>query len=75
MAFQYFKNKGQSRPLFISLENSYHGETLGALAVSDTGLYKEVYEDILIKSLHAKTPSLHCEEEALEDMRKLLEKK
>jgi len=73
MAFQYFKNKGESRPLFVSLENSYHGETMGALAVSDTGLYKEVYEDILIKTLQAKTPALHNEKEALEDMREVLQ--
>ncbi len=46
MAFQYFKNKGESRPLFVSLENSYHGETMGALAVSDNGLYKDIYQDI-----------------------------
>ena len=72
MAFQYFKNKGESRPLFVSLENSYHGETMGALAVSDTGLYKEVYEDILIKTLHAKSPSLVDEDEALEDMERIL---
>ena len=72
MAFQYFKNKGESRPLFVSLENSYHGETMGALAVSDTGLYKEVYEDILIKTLHAKSPSLVNEDEALEDMERIL---
>jgi adenosylmethionine-8-amino-7-oxononanoate aminotransferase len=73
MAFQYFKNKGESKPLFVSLQNSYHGETMGALAVSDTGLYKEVYEDILIKSLHAKSPSLVNEDEAILDMRRVLE--
>jgi len=72
MAFQYFKNKGESRPLFVSLTNSYHGETMGALAVSDTGLYKEVYEDILIKSIHAKSPSQFSEDEALDDMEKIL---
>ena len=72
MAFQYFKNKGESRPLFVSLQNSYHGETMGALAVSDTGLYKDIYNDILIKTLHAKTPSLHDEDEAIEDMRRVL---
>lgn len=32
------------RDLFISLKNSYHGETLGALSVSDLGLYKKPYE-------------------------------
>jgi adenosylmethionine-8-amino-7-oxononanoate aminotransferase len=72
MSFQYFKNKGESRPLFVSLQNSYHGETMGALAVSDTGLYKEVYEDILIKTLHAKSPALVDENEALEDMERIL---
>lgn len=72
MAFQYFKNKGESKPLFVSLQNSYHGETMGALAVSDTGLYKDIYEDILIKTLHAKSPSLCSEDEAIEDMRRVL---
>lgn len=73
MAFQYFKNKGESKPLFVSLENSYHGETMGALAVSDTGLYKDIYEDILIKTLHAKSPALVSEDEAIEDMRRVLQ--
>jgi adenosylmethionine-8-amino-7-oxononanoate aminotransferase len=73
MSFQYFKNKGESRPLFVSLENSYHGETMGALAVSDMGLYKEVYEDILIKTIKAKSPALVSEDEAIADMERLLE--
>jgi len=72
MAFQYFKNKGESRPLFVSLANSYHGETMGALAVSDTGLYKDVYSDILIKTVQAASPALVDESEALEDMERVL---
>lgn len=73
MAFQYFKNKGESRPLFVSLQNSYHGETMGALAVSDTGLYKDIYNDILIKTIQASSPALCDEDEAIEDMRTILE--
>lgn len=73
MSFQYFKNKGESRPLFVSLSNSYHGETMGALAVSDSGLYKDIYEDILIKTLHAKSPAIFDEDEAITDMIKVLE--
>ena len=73
MSFQYFKNKGESRPLFVSLSNSYHGETMGALAVSDSGLYKDIYEDILIKTLHAKSPAIFDEDEAIADMIKVLE--
>lgn len=34
-----------SRNQFIALKNSYHGETLGTLSVSDLGLYKKPYAD------------------------------
>lgn len=32
---------------FIALENGYHGETVGALSVSDIGIYKESYQPML----------------------------
>lgn len=35
-----FKERNQ----FIALKNSYHGETLGAMSVSDLGIYKAPYE-------------------------------
>jgi adenosylmethionine-8-amino-7-oxononanoate aminotransferase len=35
------------RTRFIALKNGYHGETLGALSVSDLGLYKTPYEALL----------------------------
>jgi len=72
MAFQYFKNSGEVRDRFVSLKNSYHGETLGALAVGDVELYKEIYSDIIIKTIQAKSPSLVSEDEALEDMVRVL---
>ncbi|MEA2111993.1 MAG: adenosylmethionine--8-amino-7-oxononanoate transaminase [Campylobacterota bacterium] len=73
MSFQYFKNRGEERPLFVSLQNSYHGETMGALAVSDTGLYKDIYKDILIKTVQAASPALISEDEAIESMRSVLQ--
>lgn len=72
MSFQSFKNRGEVRPYFVSLENSYHGETMGALAVGDVKLYKEIYDEILIQSFQAKSPALCSESEALEDMQRLL---
>ena len=72
MSFHYHKNRGEIRPLFISLENSYHGETLGALSVGDVALYKETYQELLIHSVQAKSPALVPETEALEDMERLL---
>ncbi len=72
MSFQSYKNRGELRPYFISLQNSYHGETMGALAVGDVAIYKEVYNEILIRTLQAKSPALCGENEALEDMERLL---
>lgn len=56
MSFQYHKNRGEKRPFFVSLSNSYHGETIGALAVGDVKLYKEVFEDILLQTLQSPVP-------------------
>lgn len=64
MSFQYHKNKGEKRPLFVSLENSYHGETIGALSVGDVKLYKEVFEDILVQTIQTPVPKDQSEEEA-----------
>jgi adenosylmethionine-8-amino-7-oxononanoate aminotransferase len=71
MAFQYFKNQGQSREYFISLSNSYHGETIGALSVSDMGLYKDVYQEILIKTIQTPSPLNQTQKEAKKAIKKL----
>lgn len=71
MSFQYFKNKGFSKPFFISLENSYHGETLGALSISDVGLYKDTFEEILLRTLHTPVPKDQSESAALEAIESL----
>ena len=43
--------RGNPKSAFLSLENSYHGETIGALSVGDVGLYKATYEKILIGNI------------------------
>ena len=77
MSFHYWKNKGKIRPLFFSLENSYHGETIGALSVGDVGLYKDTYKEILIKNMTIPIPKDKSEEEtkkALKIARGIFEK-
>lgn len=64
MSFHYWKNKGKIKPLFFSLENSYHGETIGALSVGDVGLYKDTYKEILIKNITIPIPKDKSEVEA-----------
>ena len=57
MSFHYWRNCGWSgRTKFINLSNSYHGETLGALAAGDVSLYKETYEPLLMEAITAPSP-------------------
>jgi adenosylmethionine---8-amino-7-oxononanoate aminotransferase len=57
MSFHYWRNSGASgKRRFITLANSYHGETLGALAVGNVALYKEIYQPLLMDVLTAPSP-------------------
>ncbi len=57
MSFHYWHNQGQPRRRkFLALENSYHGETLGALAVGGVQLYRETYGPLLMDVISAPSP-------------------
>lgn len=57
MSFHYWRNLGRTqKKKFITLENSYHGETLGALAVGNVTLFKETYEPLLMRAISAPSP-------------------
>jgi adenosylmethionine-8-amino-7-oxononanoate aminotransferase len=60
MAFHWQLNRGEPRRTkFIALENGYHGETLGALAVGDIPLYRRVYAPLLAEALFAPSPDAY----------------
>ena len=57
MSFHYWRNLGQGQKTkFITLENSYHGETLGALAVGNVALYKQTYAPLLMDVISVASP-------------------
>jgi adenosylmethionine-8-amino-7-oxononanoate aminotransferase len=57
MSYHYWRNSGQGgKHKFITLANSYHGETLGALAVGDVALYKETYKPLLMETITVPSP-------------------
>jgi adenosylmethionine-8-amino-7-oxononanoate aminotransferase len=63
MSFHYWRNAGQGRKTrFVCLSNSYHGETLGALAVGDVALYKETYEPLLMQVTTVPGPDCYDRE-------------
>jgi len=78
MSYHYHLNRGKRKPLFLSLTNSYHGETIGALSVGDVALYKETYEPLLIANMQVPVPKDQSEasaNEALETLEKVLQEK
>lgn len=75
MSYHYHLNSGKRKTVFLSLTNSYHGETIGALSVGDVELYKETYEPLLIANRQVPVPkdqSVEAAEEALEALEALL---
>ena len=64
MSFHYWLNGGQtSKTRFVTLANSYHGETLGALAVGDVDLYKKTYAPLLMEAITAPSPDCYNREQ------------
>lgn len=63
MSFHFWRNSGQSQKTrFITLSNSYHGETLGALAVGDVALYKDTYAPLLMTPITVASPDCYQRE-------------
>ena len=74
-SFHSWKNRGQpGKREFVCLKNSYHGETLGALSVTDVQVFRDAYDPLLMRAHIVASPDarLGNEAEALAAMRALL---
>ncbi|OGW82960.1 MAG: adenosylmethionine--8-amino-7-oxononanoate transaminase [Omnitrophica bacterium RIFCSPLOWO2_01_FULL_45_10] len=59
ISFQYWKNTGKiSKTKFVSLDRGYHGDTIGAMAVSGVSLFNKVFKELFFESY--KAPSPYC---------------
>ena len=57
MSVHFWRNSGQPHKCdFISLQNSYHGETLGALSVTDVALFKGAYGALVKQNATVLSP-------------------
>ena len=63
MSFHYWRNSDKpNKTKFISLQNSYHGETLGALGVTDVAIFKDTYAPLLMQSAQMPSPDFRLAE-------------
>ena len=85
LSFHYWRNLGRGeRTRFIALTGGYHGETLGALSVTDIALYRATYAPLLLQPVFAPSPDAYerapgesaadCARRRLGDMRAILER-
>ncbi|MEH7817027.1 adenosylmethionine--8-amino-7-oxononanoate transaminase [Bacillus velezensis] len=84
MAFQYWKNIGRpEKQTFISMQNGYHGDTIGAVSVGSIELFHHVYGPLMFESYKAPIPYVYrsesgdpvqCRDECLHALEQLLAK-
>ncbi len=70
MSFHYWRNCGRPhKTRFVSLAGGYHGETVGALSVTDVALFKDTYAPLLRSSAQVPSPDWRLAEpgESAED--------
>ncbi len=85
LSFHYWRNRGEpARTRFVALTGSYHGETLGALSVTDVALYRQTYAPLLLEPIFAPSPDAYeampgesaaaCAARRLGELRRILER-
>ncbi|MDZ5762644.1 Adenosylmethionine-8-amino-7-oxononanoate aminotransferase [Candidatus Cyrtobacter comes] len=78
MAYQFWYNQGdREKTLFLSFDGSYHGDTLGAMSVSNSGFHdhfkKLQFQSIKIKFPHTWIGDTEIEEKEEVVLRELVE--
>ena len=64
MSFHFWKNIGyKKKRKFIALSNSYHGETIGSLSVSNIDLYKKTYKSLMKDTIIVPSPDCYNKKE------------
>jgi adenosylmethionine-8-amino-7-oxononanoate aminotransferase len=63
MSFHYWRNVGRpEKSEFLCLAGSYHGETVGALAVTDVAIFKDAYAPLVRAATVVPSPDFRLAE-------------
>ena len=66
MSYHYWLNCGQpAKKRFITLTNSYHGETVAAMSVGDVALFTDTYKALLLDTIKVPSPDCYLRPEGM----------
>ncbi|MGO1816113.1 MAG: adenosylmethionine--8-amino-7-oxononanoate transaminase [Sphingobacterium sp.] len=57
MCIQYWRNQGRRKNKILALRNGYHGDTFGAMAVSERGQWTAPFSDLLFEVIFIDAPT------------------
>lgn len=57
MCIQYWWNRGIRRPRLLAFRHSYHGDTFGAMSVSDRSVFTLAFQEYLFEVVFIDTPT------------------
>ncbi|MEI5907496.1 adenosylmethionine--8-amino-7-oxononanoate transaminase [Bacillus spongiae] len=85
MAFQYWRNIGETKKQkFVTMNNGYHGDTVGAVSVGDIDVFHKVYKPLMFNSYKTPYPYTYrhpsnqaevCRDECLNELETLLKER
>ena len=74
MAIQYFYNQGFTKKRkVIALENGYHGDTFGTMAVGAKSVFNSPFEGFLYETIYLPVPTKGQEQHSLDTMKSLMQ--
>ncbi|MBB3103876.1 adenosylmethionine--8-amino-7-oxononanoate transaminase [Azomonas macrocytogenes] len=67
MSYHYWRNSGHAqKKRFVTLTNSYHGETVAAMSVGDVALFTDIYKPLLLDTLKVASPDCYLRPEGMD---------
>lgn len=73
MSLQYWNNKGIKKKKLVALQNAYHGDTFGAMAVSGRSVFTEAFSDFLFDVSFIPFAAKGSEQESIDALKRLLQ--
>ena len=74
MSLQYWNNKGQKKKKLVALQNAYHGDTFGAMAVSGRSIFTEAFTEFLFDVEFIPFPGADNSEQSIAALEAILQK-